>query len=145
MVRSSLESPICPAGTRRCRTCEAGLPGRNHTKNVVYKITCKLCEPKSVFYIGETKRRVRERFHEHVRDAKNKNKNTPFGDHVSEMHPSSSITATSFKITIERVCKDVANLKIAESLEIRNQKPALNTHTSSWPLLHPPPYTTYIS
>ena len=143
LVRSAFESPPCPAGTRKCQTCESWLAGRCHTKNVVYKITCKLCEPNPVVYIGETKRRVRDSFNEHIRDAKNKNRNTPFGDHVAEKHPTCEITATAFKIFIERVCTDVANLKIAESLEIRNQKPPLNSHTSSWPLLHPPPYSTY--
>ena len=140
MTRSALERPPCPAGNKRCHTCEAGLRGYCHTKNVVYKITCNLCEEQPAVYIGESKRRVRERFNEHVRDAKNKTKNTPLGDHVTRMHPSCTISSTSFKISIERVCKDVADLKIAESVEIRNQKPCLNTQTSSWPLLHPPPY-----
>ena len=140
-IRSALESPPCPAGTKRCNTCEAGLPGRCHTKNVVYKITCNLCEDSSAFYIGESKRRVRDRFNEHIRDAKHKTDNTPLGDHVKRRHPNSTITSTSFKISIERVCKDVADLKIAESIEIRNQRPCLNIQTSSWPLLHPPPYT----
>ena len=140
-IRSALENPPCPAGTRKCNTCEAGLAGRCHTKNVVYKITCKLCAEKPGVYIGESKRRVRERFNEHVRDAKNKTRNTPLGDHIASMHPSSSITSTSFSISIEKVCKDVADLKIAESVEIRNQKPNLNTQTSSWPLLQPPPYS----
>ena len=50
-------------------------------------------------------------------------------------HPLCSISSTSFKITIERVCKDVADLKIAESVEIRNQKPCLNTQP------HPGPFS----
>ena len=141
VTRSALESPPCPAGVKRCNTCEAGLRGRCHTKNVVYKITCNLCEQNSSVYIGESKRRVRERFNEHIRDAKNKTSNTPFGDHVTLKHPNSSISSTSFTISIERVCKDVADLKIAESIEIRNQRPPMNIQTSSWPLLYPPPYT----
>ena len=140
VIRSALESPPCPAGSKRCNTCEAGLSGRCHIKNVVYKITCNLCTEKPVTYIGETKRRVRDRFNEHIRDAKNQTKNTPFGDHVAYKHPSSSISSTSFQISIQRICKDVADLKIAESVEIRNQRPTLNTQTSSWPLLYPPSY-----
>ena len=42
VIRSALESPPCPAGTKRCSTCKAGLPGHCHTKNVVYKIICNL-------------------------------------------------------------------------------------------------------
>ena len=141
IVRSALESPPCPAGAKRCATCEAGLPGRCHIKNAVYKITCNLCDNESTIYIGETKRRIRDRFNEHFRDAKNKAKNTPLGDHVTQRHPSCTITSSSFKISIERVCKDVADLKISESVEIRNQKPCLNTQTSSWPLLQRPSYT----
>ena len=141
VIRSALESPPCPAGNKKCNTCEAGLSGRCHTKDVVYKITCTLCDQTPSFYIGETKRRVRDRFNEHIRDAKNKTTNTPFGDHVTRRHPDSSITSASFEISIERVCKDVADLKIAESIEIRNQRPNLNTQTSSWPLLHPPAYS----
>ena len=147
VIRSSglkaraMDHPPCPAGAKRCNTCEAGLSGRCHTKNVVYKISCNLCTEKPAVYIGESKRRVRDKFNEHFRDAKNKTGNTPLGDHVTQMHPSNKITSTSFKISIERVCKDVADLKIAESIEIRNQKPCLNTQTSSWPIFHPPPYT----
>ena len=141
VIRSALESPPCPAGSKKCSTCEAGLAGRCHTKNVVYKITCNLCEETPSIYIGESKRRVRERFNEHIRDAKHKTSNTPLGEHISRRHPNIIITSTSFKISIERICKDVADLKIAESIEIRNQRPCLNTQTSSWPLLHPPPYS----
>ena len=141
VIRSALDPPPCPAGNKKCNTCEAGLSGRCHTKNVVYKIVCNLCDEPPSFYIGETKRRVRERFNEHLRDAKNKTSKTPFGDHVARRHPESSISSTSFKISIERTCKDVADLKIAESIEIRNQRPNLNTQTSSWPLLHPPAYS----
>ena len=141
MIRSALDSPPCPAGAKKCHTCEAGLPGRCHTKNAVYKISCNLCDENQSVYIGESKRRVRERYNEHLRDAKNKARNTPLGDHVNEKHPSVSISSTSFKISILRVCKDVADLKIAESVEIRNQKPCLNTQVSSWPLIRPPPYT----
>ena len=141
LTRSALESPPCPAGSRRCNTCEAGLPGRCHIKNAVYKITCNLCSEDPATYIGESKRRVRDRFNEHLRDAKNHTKDSPLGDHTALKHPASSIDSSSFSISILRVCKDVADLKISESVEIRNQRPSLNTQTSSWPLLYPPPYT----
>ena len=144
VTRSALDSPPCPAGAKKCITCEAGLAGRCHTKIAVYKITCNLCDlndEEAATYIGETKRRVRDRFMEHIRDARNKTQNTPLGDHMIRKHPSGTIASNSFKISIERVCKDVADLKIAESIEIRDQKPRLNYQISSWPLLHPPSYT----
>ena len=37
-------------------------------------------------YIGETKRPVRLRFNEHLRDALNKSEDTPMGDHFRECH-----------------------------------------------------------
>ena len=118
---------------------------------VTLKMSCiklpvpTLCDETPSVYIGESKRRVRDRFNEHIRDAKNQTKNTPLGDHVTRRHPDCVITSTSFKISIERICKDVADLKIAESIDIRNQRPNLNIQTSSWPLLHPPPYTPSLS
>lgn len=141
LTRSALNSPPCPAGSKRCNTCEAGLDGKCHTKNAVYKISCNLCLENPATYIGESKRRVRDRFNEHLRDAKHRTKNTPLGDHTLLKHSDSSINSASFTISILRVCKDVADLKIAESVEIRNRRPSLNTQTSSWPLLYPPPYT----
>ena len=141
LISSALDSAPCPAGAKRCNTCEAGLTGQCHTKNAVYKIICNLCAEKPAIYIGESKRRVRDRFNEHLRDAKNRTPNTPLGDHIIRMHQPSRVTSKSFKISIERVCKDMADLKIAESVEIRNQRPSLNTQNSSWPLLPPPPYT----
>ena len=141
LTRSALEPPPCPAGKRPCNSCQAGLKGKCHTKNVVYLITCLLCSsspPNS--YIGETKRSVRERFNEHLRDAKNKTKNTPLGEHILKMHTSDTITSGSFKVSILQICKDVAELKIAESIHIRNQRPSLNIMSSSWSLLPPVPY-----
>ena len=77
LTRSALEPPPCPAGNRTCHTCEAGLVGKCHTKNVVYKITCNLCSDISTTYVGETRRSVRERYMEHLRDFKNKTPKLP--------------------------------------------------------------------
>ena len=140
LTRSALESPPCPAGNRACHTCQAGLHGQCHTKIVVYLITCTHCPANTNTYIGETRRSIRERYMEHLRDFKNKTKNTPFGDHRHQ-HPNDHITPASLSVKILRVCKDVAELKIAESILIRNLKPTLNTHTSSWKLITPVQYT----
>ena len=77
LTTSALEKPPCPAGNKKCHCCMSGLEGRCHSKNAVYMITCNLCAQKTS-YIGESKRSVRLRFNEHLRDAK---KNTPFGEH----------------------------------------------------------------
>ena len=44
LVRSAFSRPSCPAGARHCHTCDNGLKGRCTYKNVVYKITCQICE-----------------------------------------------------------------------------------------------------
>ena len=141
LTRSALEPPPCPAGNRTCHTCEAGLVGKCHTKNVVYKITCNLCSATSTTYVGETRRSVRERYMEHLRDFKNKTPKTPFGDHRKQSHENDNVNPTSLTIEILQVCKDVAELKITESIHIRNLHPNLNTQTSSWRLIPPVQYT----
>ena len=137
LVRSALCPPKCPSGNKTCNTCEAGLRGRCTTKSVVYEIACTLCKDT---YVGETKRLVRLRFNEHLRDAKNKTTDTPFGDHMRKQHPDAHISASTLNIKILRHCKDVASLKITESKYIRDLKPKLNTQMSSWKLISPPPY-----
>ena len=138
LVRSALNPPKCPSGHKTCYACEAGIEGRCTTKNVVYEIRCMLCRDSN--YIGETKRPVRLRFNEHLRDSKNKTTDTPFGDHMRIHHPDANVTSTTLKVRILRRCKDVASLKITESKYIRDLNPKLNTQTSSWKLISPPPY-----
>ena len=138
LVRSALNPPKCPSGNKTCNACASGIEGQCTTKNVVYEIKCKLCQDST--YIGETKRLVRLRFNEHLRDAKNKTRDTPWGDHIRNHHSDEAITAASLHIRILRRCKDVASLKITESKYIRDLNPKLNLQTSSWKLITPPPY-----
>ena len=137
LVRSALNPPECPSGNKTCYACEAGVEGECTTKNVVYHIKCVLCNSD---YIGETKRPLRLRFNEHLRDSKNRTKDIPFGDHMRQHHSDAIISASSLRVRILRRCKDVAYLKITESKCIRDLKPKLNTQTSSWKILSPPPY-----
>ena len=136
LVHSALEPPPCRAGKRHCRTCESGLRGRCTMKNVIYEITCTLCETAtrpSQTYIGETKRCIRYRFDEHYRDGSNRTKQTPFGEHMSLCHGNEPEPQLS--ITILRRCRDAADRKIAEALAIRDRQPSLNSQTDTWPLL----------
>ena len=89
LVRSALDPPPCPGGGRKCATCLSGLGGRCHITNVVYEIVCELCEKRKTrnTYIGETKRSVRLRFNEHLRDARHRAPDTPLGDHMTACHP----------------------------------------------------------
>ena len=141
LIRSSLDPPPCPRGHRKtCHTCNSGLEGRCHIKNTVYKITCTLC---SHTYIGETTRQIRTRFMEHLGNARRKEQGKHLGEHTKEHHSDSQITDTTFTIEILHICKDAAECKIKESLEIRNQKPQINKQVFSWRLLPPVPYSSF--
>ena len=138
LVRSALDTPPCPGGGRKCATCMNGLGGRCRTKNVVYEIVCELCEEKKTrnTYIGETKRSVRLRFNEHLRNARHRAPDTPLDDHVKACHPDQLTNIeNSFRISILKVCNDGPNRKITESIFIRDRRPSLNIQTTSWPLL----------
>ena len=138
LVRSALDPPPCPGGGRKCATCAGGLRGKCHTTNVVYEISCELCARQNHrnTYIGETRRSVRLRFNEHLRDARHKTPDTPLGDHMSSDHPEIQPNTETFKIDILRVCEDGPNRKVTESLFIRDRNPSLNVQTTSWPILH---------
>ena len=81
---------------------------------------------------------------EHLGDARNKRKGTDLGDHILTEHNDVQPKNDDFQIHILQTCKDEANLRITESIEIRNRKPALNKNTSSWRLLHPVPYSSSV-
>ena len=134
LVRSAYCPIPCPGGGRQCHCCKAGLRGKCHTKNVVYRMDCDLCGKDESFYIGETRRSVRLRYNEHIRDANNNKADTPFGLHQAK-HPGEPLNSSSVSIKILHVCKDGPDRKIWESIYIRDLKPTLNTQTSSWPIL----------
>ena len=133
LVRSAHCPVPCPGGGKQCGCCAAGLRGKCHQKNVVYRMDCQLCPQNASFYVGETRRSVRLRYNEHIRDAKNKT-DTPFGLHQRQ-HPSVQLNSSNVSIQILHVCKDGPDRKIWESLYIRELKPPLNTQTSSWPII----------
>ena len=134
LVRAAHHPVPCPAGGRQCHCCEAGLRGRCHTKNVVYLMECQLCAQGESVYIGETRRSVRLRYNEHLRDAKNSKEDTPFGLHQKK-HPNVQLNSTNISIKILHVTKDGPDRKIRESMCIRDLNPSLNSQTSSWPII----------
>ena len=125
LVRSAYCPAPCPGGGRRCNGCEAGLQGKCHTKNVIYRIDCTLCANGESFYIGETRRSVRLRYNEHLRDAKNNKTETPFGLHRTK-HPNVQLDSTNLSIQILHVSKDGPDRKIWESIYIRDLKKTLH-------------------
>ena len=106
-------------------------------KNLVYELTCNICQrnDQDATYIGETKRPVRLRFNEHLRDAHNETEDTPMGDHFREYHTGTDGGANPLGIRILYRSKDHPDRKIAESLLIQKKHPQLNSNTSSWPIL----------
>ena len=82
---------------------------------------------------------------EHLGDARNQRKGSDLGDHMLAEHPDTQSKNEDFEISILHTCKDEANLRITESIEIRNKKPALNKNSFSWRLLQPVPYTSRLS
>ena len=133
LIRSAHSSPPCPGGGRHCNTCQAGLAGKCHTKNTIYRIDCTLCPEGQPFYIGESRRSIRKRFNEHLGDAKNRRADWPFGIHQND-HTNTTLTCQNLRIKILARATDGPDRKIKESIYIRDQKPTLNTQTSSWPL-----------
>ena len=132
-----MSKPACPGG-RRCHTCSTGFVGDCTQKNVVYEIRCELCrqDGHDCVYIGETKRPLRLRFNEHVRDLKNRTPDTPMGEHFQASHSNISVDGkVPLTVKVMYRSKDHPDRKIAESLMIRNHRPRLNSNDSSWPIL----------
>ena len=138
LISSALVQPPCPSGNKKCHACENGLRGKCNKKNVVYIISCKICEIKhqNECYIGECTRPVRYRYNEHLSDARRRELDTPLGEHILQAHldASNDQINSMFRIEILDTARDCAEVKIKESIQIRNMKPSLNTMQSSWPL-----------
>ena len=130
LISSAFSKPLCPAGTKHCHACENGLKGKCTKKNTVYKITCQLCKRngRTEFYIGESTRPVRYRFNEHLSDARLRRPDTPLGDHIADSHfdASGADINSGFSLEIIGLGRDSAELKITESIKIRDLRPTLN-------------------
>ena len=138
LIRSALQPQSCPAGSKRCHTCQSGLKNRCTTRMVVYKIICTSCKnvDRTEFYIGESRRPVRYRFNEHLSDARLRKTETPLGDHILDFHPSMDDTTinSNFSIEILSTLRDSPDVKISESMKIIQHRPTMNQKGSSWPI-----------
>jgi len=75
-----------------------------NTTNVIYLITCTKCRKQ---YIGETKRKLKDRFHNHRSDIKLK-KHTAIAIHFNNiLHSYSNITVTPIEIEIDPVVRKI--------------------------------------
>ena len=138
LVSSALTPPPCPSGNKRCHTCDGGLRGRCTTRMAIYKITCVACLMKGVqaTYIGQTRCPIRARFNEHLGDARLRKLDTGLGDHTFEFHSDmdSKQVNSNFQIEIITTKDQEAELRICESMYIRECNPSMNTKSRSWSL-----------
>ena len=93
-------------------------------RNTVYKLTCIGC---GEFYIGESRRSLRERLNEHARAFKTSQSypNGAFSKHRTLRHAMEAAP----RLHVEILHKNIGNTaerKIREALEIRKQKPPIN-------------------
>ena len=131
LVRSAFTKPLCPGGSR-CTLCKTDFRGPCTQKNVVYMLECELCSKQ---YVGETKRPVRLRYNEHVRDLKGKKADTPMGDHFRIEHPEAEFVPSLMTMKVLYHARDHPDRKIAESLLIKKHLPELNSNVTSWPIM----------
>ena len=104
----------------------------------VYKITCLTCQSIGVTatYIGQSRRPIRARFNEHLGDARLRKPDTGLGDHIAEHHweMDNNKINSNFHIEILTTKEHEADLRICESVHIRDQTPSMNTKSRSWNL-----------
>ena len=107
---------ICPLLITENKDCEV--------KNVVYKITCKICND---IYIGETCRRAHDRLGEHLRYAKfpltPSNISQAFAIHYNNLHTG---LEPNLEFEILKTESNTARRKIAEAMLILKFKPRIN-------------------
>ena len=71
---------------------------------------------------------------EHLGDARLRRADTPLGEHITDVHfdANAADINSGFIIEILGYGRDSAELKITESIKIRNLKTTFNTMKSSW-------------
>ena len=91
--------------------------------NVIYEMKCKKCNT-PISYIGETKRKLMERFKEHCSNSNiESNKSEPM-THAQQTHQNNSQNHWDIKI-LDRAFSDT-DRKIKEAIQIKKLKPTLN-------------------
>ena len=102
-------------------------------KNVVYLLTCSLCQQK---YTGETGRCKRTRCWEHFKSVKNNKDSTAMGKHYQTHHDGEDAPINPFDFKILKVCRDYPDRMLWQSLYIKQLSPEINKQlsddTDSW-------------
>ena len=94
------------------------------TKNVVYKLTCNMCQE---IYVGETGRFKRTRCWEHYKAVANETTATAMGKHYVVHHKGAVRPTSPFKFEIIRKCRDFVDRMLWQSLYIKKLFPRINT------------------
>ena len=85
---SEIHAPNATYTVRSSFTCTS--------RNVVYAICCLAC---GKVYIGETLRRLGDRFREHLRDIKNKSRTSPVAQHFNS--PGHSVEDVTVSVLVQ--------------------------------------------
>jgi hypothetical protein len=130
LSRSALLPTSCnKQSDRTCYQCDQ----QCMTKNLVYLLTCNLCQQK---YAGETGRCKRTRCWEHFKSVTNDNDKTAMGKHYLAHHADADAQLTPFKFEVLKVCKDYTERMLWQSLYIKELSPEINKQlsndTESW-------------
>ena len=86
-------------------------------KNVVYRISCKNCD---ISYVGQTKRQLKTKLHEHVLDISSKSPSVIFNHRIEENH-----NFKWNKLDILDI-EPSYNKKLSEMVHIKKQKHRIN-------------------
>ena len=96
-------------------------------KNIVYLLTCTLCDAQ---YVGESGRPKRHRIWEHYRSVINGSTSTAMGAHFASNHRG-VIPTRPFEVEILKTCKDYVDRQLQQAVYITHLQPALNTQLAS--------------
>ena len=117
-----LDKPKCSELT--CRACACLERGNCTDRNVIYEITCNICQQQ---YNGETSRPLWQRFNEHYLSAANPTAdsyiNKPLAKHYTDHHPNIS---PNLKLRVLDNASSTNNRKIKEARLIKSNNPSMN-------------------
>ena len=117
---SNCEDPSCPVCLREC-----GINCRS--SDVVYQNYCEHHETCKGIYDGETADKIKERFKEHIDDARLRPDTSAMQRHAVEQHNGEAV---EFKVKILGSCPGDALLRqCMEAVAIRDENPTLNGRT----------------
>ena len=112
-----------------CISCKAGLDGGTcDIEGAVYCLKCNVCGEE---YVGETRRVIRARVGEHHMQARNRCRETAWGEHMRKHQEIEIAKEPIFTARVLTIEKNNAKRKVREAIEIRDRQPKIN-RTRGW-------------